>query len=445
MADTLTINGENPSTIWRSNGSSFKGYYSFTWMATLSIHHDTDIFIPRGTFVSSSGLENGDINIKFKKDTCTFSWYQENLSPLQLEFCRNQLSMVQELIEMEPGCRLAQLCAADILYTLNSFSEAIQTIDLLGKKLDKDRKCFYQHLHKRVVSHSCSREYLNTIMSELKGTEFSGYLKILHPYLSNATSISELNISKCNIHSLEQISSLTNLVKLNADQNLIQDFRGVRMLNKLKVLSIKNNSINEISNLDDLVYIGCNLKEIYMDGNPVFSLKGFESNIIERVPSISIIEGNQIDLQNREAKIFDHQMMKMACYLSWKCVPVDTAYCVGAVIVDRDRKEIRATGYSREIPGNTHAEEVCLSKLSLSDDFDGLTLFTTMEPCIRRLSGKKSCIDRIIESGKIETVFYGIREPKKFVENNHGIDKMIKAGINVRFMPFEAAVRALNC
>ena len=37
-------------------------------------------------------------------------------------------------------------------------------------------------------------------------------------------------------------------------------------------------------------------------------------------------------------------------------IPVDTAYCVGCVIVKNN--VVISTGYSRELPGNTHAEDL---------------------------------------------------------------------------------------
>lgn len=46
-----------------------------------------------------------------------------------------------------------------------------------------------------------------------------------------------------------------------------------------------------------------------------------------------------------------------------------------------------------------------------------------MEPCSRRLSGKKTCCERIVESG-IKTVYIGAKEPKNFV-NCEG-DKILR-------------------
>lgn len=110
-----------------------------------------------------------------------------------------------------------------------------------------------------------------------------------------------------------------------------------------------------------------------------------------------------------------------------KSVYVSGAYCVGCVIV-RDGKVI-STGYSREIPGNTHAEECALLKLGNISDAERCTIYTTMEPCSIRLSGKRSCADRIIESG-IRRVFQATAEPPDLVTCT-GRESLRSIGIQV--------------
>eukprot|EP00126_Sphaerothecum_destruens_P012991 Sdes_comp22234_c0_seq1m20728 len=110
--------------------------------------------------------------------------------------------------------------------------------------------------------------------------------------------------------------------------------------------------------------------------------------------------------------------MKLACKEAGKCSPVSTAYNVGCVIVEGD--QVVATGFSREFEGNTHAEECALLKMEKHAAFRGdvskeYTLFTTMEPCSKRLSGKKSCTERIVAFGSIHTVVIGCKEPTHFV------------------------------
>lgn len=153
----------------------------------------------------------------------------------------------------------------------------------------------------------------------------------------------------------------------------------------------------------------------------------------------------------------------MAIAQANKSKPVDKAYCVGAVLVDASGS-VLATGYSRELPGNTHAEECCFIKMqtrwvtdkdstSSTDSAVGsgsntpitdakentgtqaptskVDLYTTMEPCSKRLSGKKSCTERLLElKSHIRRVIIGALEPPVFVKCT-GADLLRDAGIEV--------------
>ncbi|KAK6342604.1 hypothetical protein TWF718_008001 [Orbilia javanica] len=133
--------------------------------------------------------------------------------------------------------------------------------------------------------------------------------------------------------------------------------------------------------------------------------------------------------------------MQLALDEAKKCVPSQTAFSVGAVLVDSTVRphKILATGFSRELEGNTHAEEVCFTKLmrEASSPRDGIeyTLYTTMEPCSERLSGKKPCVDRILEFGSISIVYVGCQEPSTFVAENTATLKLAEQGI--RYLPVD--------
>lgn len=123
--------------------------------------------------------------------------------------------------------------------------------------------------------------------------------------------------------------------------------------------------------------------------------------------------------------------MRLALLEARKCVATPTAYCVGAVLTISSGA-ILSTGYSRELPGNTHAEQCCLEKLSAHgiEVPEGAVLYTTMEPCSERLSGNLPCVDRIIAlGGKIRTVYVGVKEPERFVKVNVGLQKLREAGV----------------
>lgn len=119
-----------------------------------------------------------------------------------------------------------------------------------------------------------------------------------------------------------------------------------------------------------------------------------------------------------------------AIQISRRCTPVARAFSVGAIIVDRDGLLV-ATGYSRELDVHCHAEEVALRKASLlGRDVTGATLYTSMEPCSVRLSGREPCTDIIARSG-IRRVVYAMREPPTFVRCE-GHARLVVHGLEVQ-------------
>ena len=111
----------------------------------------------------------------------------------------------------------------------------------------------------------------------------------------------------------------------------------------------------------------------------------------------------------------DIRLLRLALEEAKRCTPIQAAFCVGCVISDPESHVVLSTGYSRELPGNTHAEENALRKLP-SAACRGLDMYTTMEPCSERLSGNKPCTERIVEAGGlIRRIILGVKEPDDFV------------------------------
>ncbi|RYC62049.1 hypothetical protein CHU98_g4145 [Xylaria longipes] len=147
-----------------------------------------------------------------------------------------------------------------------------------------------------------------------------------------------------------------------------------------------------------------------------------------------------------EIRAGDHEgYMRLALSLATKSPPKPTNYRVGAVMVDAATNEVLATGYTLELPGNTHAEQCCIEKLAQKhavagthlDEIlpDAVTLYTTVEPCSQRLSGNTPCVDRILSIGKrVKTVYVGVQEPDTFVGGNSSRRKLEDAGIEVRLV-----------
>ncbi|SCU78902.1 LANO_0A04412g1_1 [Lachancea nothofagi CBS 11611] len=130
--------------------------------------------------------------------------------------------------------------------------------------------------------------------------------------------------------------------------------------------------------------------------------------------------------------------MELAVQEAQKCGPTTTAFSVGAVLVSDDK--ILATGYSRELTGNTHAEQCALDKYfgctGRTQVPPGTVIYTTMEPCSLRLSGQLPCVDRILAQNKnIRTVFVGVMEPDTFVKNNTSKAKLSQHEIDYVLIP----------
>jgi pyrimidine deaminase RibD-like protein len=141
----------------------------------------------------------------------------------------------------------------------------------------------------------------------------------------------------------------------------------------------------------------------------------------------------------------DIVFMKLAIEEAKKSKPVDSAYCVGALLVapiqgasaedlasSNPPVEVIASGYSRQLPGNTHAEECALQQLADKGRAKGSTCYTTMEPCSTSLSGNTPCTERIIDAG-VKRVVIGALEPDHFVECK-GISLLEQANISVRVL-----------
>lgn len=137
----------------------------------------------------------------------------------------------------------------------------------------------------------------------------------------------------------------------------------------------------------------------------------------------------------------DHlKWLALALHFAKKAPRKPTNYCVGAVLMSPSREHpVLSTGYSLELPGNTHAEQCCLEKFASSKGIpveelpsvlpNDSVIYTTMEPCVKRLSGNKPCVQRIIEAQNIKKVIVGIKEPEKFVSGNNALKILEKAGI----------------
>ncbi|MCD0448611.1 deaminase [Actinocorallia sp. API 0066] len=134
-------------------------------------------------------------------------------------------------------------------------------------------------------------------------------------------------------------------------------------------------------------------------------------------------------------RVDDRRWLGLACELARECPPSRTAFSVGAVVVGADGKEL-ARGYSRETDDKVHAEEAALAKLP-GVDLAGATVYSSLEPCARRLSRPQPCARLIVAAG-VRRVVFAWREPVLFVEGD-GVEVLADLGVEVVEIPAFAA------
>jgi diaminohydroxyphosphoribosylaminopyrimidine deaminase / 5-amino-6-(5-phosphoribosylamino)uracil reductase len=139
----------------------------------------------------------------------------------------------------------------------------------------------------------------------------------------------------------------------------------------------------------------------------------------------------------------DQYWLAEAIELSRRCPPSPSAFSVGAIVVACTGAVV-ATGYSRQSDPYDHAEEVALG-CAMTDEVDltGATLYSSLEPCLRRVSRPVSCAELILACG-IGRVVIAWREPPLF-QPGGGAHWLASRGIEVvELSELAARARAVN-
>lgn len=157
-----------------------------------------------------------------------------------------------------------------------------------------------------------------------------------------------------------------------------------------------------------------------------------------------------------EERDTDLKYLKQTIHLARSSPPKPTNFRVGCVILSNkipETPEVLTTGFTLELPGNTHAEQNALSKLTergaSSDDTLNLiltpevnaTLYSSLEPCGKRLSENLPCVQRIIQTrsgnsnGGIRRVVFGAKEPGTFVKDSKSCQLLTEAGVDWDYIP----------
>ncbi len=103
---------------------------------------------------------------------------------------------------------------------------------------------------------------------------------------------------------------------------------------------------------------------------------------------------------------------------------------VGAVLVDKDGAYFDRA-HRGELRVGDHGEFTILERKHPSEDLSGFTLYTTLEPCVKRKFPKKGCYKRCINA-RLDKVYVGHYDPDPTVASN-GVKLLKNAGVEVGF------------
>ncbi len=139
----------------------------------------------------------------------------------------------------------------------------------------------------------------------------------------------------------------------------------------------------------------------------------------------------------------DARLLAEAVALSRRCPPSDTAFSVGALVVDADGL-VLAQAWSRRDDPHDHAEEAALASLGAGWRApSGVTVYSSLEPCSARASRPRTCTELILAAG-VTRVVLAWREPSVFVDAD-GAERLRAAGVEVVELPGLAQeVREIN-
>ncbi len=133
----------------------------------------------------------------------------------------------------------------------------------------------------------------------------------------------------------------------------------------------------------------------------------------------------------------DRELLARAVGLAARCPPSDTAFSVGALVVDAGGT-VLAEGWSRRRDPQDHAEESALADLGPGWlAAPGTTVYSSLEPCSARSSRPLTCTELILAAG-VDRVVFAWREPAVFVDGR-GAELMRARGVEVVELPELAA------
>ncbi|XP_007550708.1 geranylgeranyl transferase type-2 subunit alpha isoform X2 [Poecilia latipinna] len=288
----LVLDGQPQRVEWRSVHPHFK--HSPVWICDL----------PPGTISDIANEHNLTVHWTEKhthRDCALYtgrseSWCRDTATDLELfrselsvektSVLQSELQSVNQLQELEPlnkWCLLTIILLMRALDPLGYEKETLAHFQTL-KEVDSMRSAYYSDL--------CSKFMIeNTILkmeyAEVRVFSISDRNLTTLCHLDQLLLVTHINLSSNQLRRLPpQFAMLQCLEVVEADNNSIENLEGVYHLPKLEEVSLKNNKISTLADLQPLA--SCpKLRRLDLRGNPVTQTANVESELAELLPSVA--------------------------------------------------------------------------------------------------------------------------------------------------------------
>ncbi|XP_029606829.1 geranylgeranyl transferase type-2 subunit alpha [Salmo trutta] len=288
----LVLDGQPQRVEWRSVHPHFR--HSPVWICELPPGTISDIINEHNLTVHwtekhthrDCALYTGRSESWCRDSATDQELFRSELSVEKTSVLQSELQSCNQLLELEPQNKWCLLTIVLLMRALDPLGYERETLSHFQtlKEVDSMRSAYYRDL--------CSKFMIeNTILkmeyAEVRVFSLSDKNLTMLCHLDQLLLVTHINLS-CNqlLRLPPQFAMLQCLEVLEADDNTIENLDGLYYLPKLQEVSLKNNQISKLSDLQLLT--SCpKLTCLDLRGNPVTQIANIQSELTELLPSVT--------------------------------------------------------------------------------------------------------------------------------------------------------------
>uniref|UniRef100_A0A4W5NGG6 Geranylgeranyl transferase type-2 subunit alpha n=1 Tax=Hucho hucho TaxID=62062 RepID=A0A4W5NGG6_9TELE len=288
----LVLDGQPQRVEWRSVHPHFR--HSPVWICELPPGTISDIINEHNLTVHwtekhthrDCALYTGRSESWCRDSATDQELFRSELSVEKTSVLQSELQSCNQLLELEPQNKWCLLTIVLLMRALDPLGYERETLSHFQtlKEVDSMRSAYYGDL--------CSKFMIeNTILkmeyAEVRVFSLSDKNLTMLCHLDQLLLVTHINLS-CNLllRLPPQFAMLQCLEVLEADDNAIENLDGLYYLPKLQEVSLKNNQISKLSDLQLLT--SCpKLTCLDLRGNPVTQIANIQSELTELLPSVT--------------------------------------------------------------------------------------------------------------------------------------------------------------